>query len=74
MRNTNDIVNLVLNKANMENRVHTFGVGDGADENLVKNVAMAGIGHFQFIYKPEEIEEKVIESLTKITLEYSVVS
>lgn len=60
-------------KADCENRVHTFGVGSGADERLVKNVAMAGIGHFQFINKPEEIEEKVIESLTKTVLEYSVV-
>jgi len=51
-------------------KLHTFGVGNGADENLIKGCAFAGMGHFSFIYRDEEIECKVIESLSKTKLEY----
>jgi len=37
-------------------KLHTFGIGNGADERLIKGCAFAGIGHFYFIYKDEDIE------------------
>lgn len=60
----------------MENntRLHTFGVGSGADERLIKGCAFAGLGNFSFIYNTEEIEQKVVESLSKTKLEYLLVT
>ena len=49
-------------------------MGQGADENLVKGCAFAGMGNFSFIYNDEEIEDKVIESLSKTRLEYLLVT
>jgi len=43
--------------------VNTFGVGEGASADLIKNAAAAGLGHYSFIYKLDEIERVVIESL-----------
>ena len=54
--------------------MHTIGVGSGADEHLIKRCAFAGFGHHYFIYKEEEIEEKVILSLTKTHLDYQVMT
>jgi hypothetical protein len=54
-------------------KVQTFGVGNGADERLIKGCAFAGLGNFTFIYKDEEIEEKVIDSLCRTRLEYLLV-
>jgi hypothetical protein len=69
--NTQAVVDLVLEKAKLTNtKVHTFGVGMGADESLIKNCAFAGQGNFTFIYKDAEIEEKVIDSLIRTRLEY----
>jgi len=55
-------------------KLHTFGVGSGADEKLIKGCAFAGMGNFNFIYKDEEIENKVIESLSKTRLEYLLIT
>ena len=55
-------------------KLHTFGVGSGADERLIKGCAFAGMGNFNFIYKDEEIENKVIESLSKTRLEYLLIT
>jgi hypothetical protein len=54
-------------------KVHTFGVGNGADERLIKGCALAGVGNFYFIYNDSEIERKVIDSLCKSRLEYLLV-
>ena len=70
VHNTNEIVNLIAQKANLTTRVHTFGVGSGADQALIKRSAFAGFGHHYFIYNENEIEEKVIMSLTKTHLDY----
>lgn len=59
---------------NSNTNVHTFGVGNGADEKLIKGCAYAGCGSFTFIYKPDQIERKVIESLSRTKLEYLVVT
>ena len=55
-------------------RVYTFGVGSGADERLIKGCAFAGMGNFTFIYKNDEIEGKVIESLSKTRLDYLIIT
>ena len=64
--NTNLIIDLIDKEAMKSNsRVHTFGVGRGADESLVKGAAKAGCGTHSFIYKNSEIESKVILALQK---------
>ena len=68
--NTDMVVNLVAKNANLQQRVHTFGVGSGASEELIKNCAYKGFGNYYFVYKEQEIEEKVIQSLTKNHLNY----
>ena len=55
-------------------RVHTFGVGSGASKALIKNCAFVGQGNFCFIYNDAEIEREVIKALTKIQLEYLLVT
>ena len=67
--NTEAVVDLIR-KNNQNCQVNTFGIGSGADENLIRNCAKAGRGHFTFIDKLEEIETKVIDSLTKDFYEY----
>lgn len=70
--NTEEVVNLIsINNQNCS--VNTFGIGSGADENLIKNCAKAGRGHYTFIDKLQEIESKVIDALTKDFYEYLTV-
>jgi len=60
--NTEEVVNLIrLNRESCF--VHTFGIGSGASSELVKNCAIAGHGHYSFILRLDEIEQKVIEAL-----------
>jgi hypothetical protein len=67
--NTQEVVNLIrLNREKCH--VHTFGIGSGASTELVKDCALAGHGHFSFIMRLDEIEQKVIEALQKDYLEY----
>jgi len=74
--NNQPIIDLVKENCHpkSEVKVHTFGVGNGADANLIKGVAFAGLGNFTFIYRDDEIEEKVIESLCKTRLEYLLIN
>jgi hypothetical protein len=44
-------------------RVHTFGIGNGASQDLIKDVAMAGAGSNSFVYDLSKIEETVISAL-----------
>ena len=76
VHNNGPIIDLIKKNCTTENttRLHTFGVGSGADENLIKGCAFSGMGNFSFIYKDEEIEDKVIESLSKTKLEYLLVT
>ena len=46
-------------------RLHTFGIGNGADEHLVKGCAKEGNGHFYFVYEYTYIAENVVVSLAK---------
>lgn len=66
------VVKLVGSKCNLRQRVHTFGVGHGASQELIKQCAFRGYGHFYFIYNEEEIEERVVTALTKTRLNYQV--
>ena len=52
--------------------MHTFGVGHGASEELIKQCAFKGFGHFYFIYNEEEIEERVVSALSKSKLNYQI--
>lgn len=74
VHNTTEIVDLISKNASLNTRVHTFGVGNGADEHLITRSAFAGFGHHYFIYNEEEIEEKVILALTKTALDYKVIT
>ena len=58
----------------MQQRVHTFVIGNGASEDLIKNCAFKGFGNYYFIYNEEEIEETVVKSLTRNRLKYSILN
>ena len=58
----------------MQQRVHTFGIGNGASEDLIKNCAFKGFGNYYFIYNEEEIEETVVKSLTRNRMKYSTLN
>ena len=58
----------------MQQRVHTFGIGNGASEALIKNCAFKGFGNFYFIYNEDEIEETVVRSLTRNRMKYSTLN
>ena len=67
--NTKEIVSEI--KKNVQScRVHTFGIGEGASSELIKNCAFAGHGHYSFISDPEELVKKVMLALQKDFLEY----
>ena len=67
--NTKEIVSEI--KKNVKYcRVHTFGIGEGASSELIKNCAFAGHGHYSFISDPEELVKKVMLALQKDFLEY----
>lgn len=72
--NTPQIVDLVRKNANLMTRVHTFGLGNGADVNLIKQTSYAGFGQHYFIYNESQIEEKVIMALTNTHLDYQVMN
>ena len=72
IRDTQQVVKLVETNSNIFQRVHTFGVGSGASEELIKNVAFKGFGHYYFIYEESELEEKVVSALSKTRLNYQV--
>mmetsp|Transcript_14877 Transcript_14877/g.10779 ORF Transcript_14877/g.10779 Transcript_14877/m.10779 type:complete len:89 (-) Transcript_14877:636-902(-) len=55
VHNTEAIIDLIESQKG-KCRVHTFGVGSGASPDLIKNGALAGGGHYSFIFKPEQIE------------------
>lgn len=69
---TQQVVELVESNSNIFQRVHTFGVGSGASEELIKNVAFKGNGHYYFIYEESELEEKVVLALSKTRFSYQI--
>ena len=69
---TEKVVDLVAKNSSIKQRVHTFGVGHGASEELIKQVAFKGFGHYQFIYDESELEERVISAVSKTRLNYKI--
>lgn len=67
--NTQHVVDLIR-KNNKNNKVHTFGIGNGVSTELIKNCALAGFGHYTFISDLNEIEKKVVQALQRDFLEY----
>ena len=70
---TQQCVRLVQSKCTFKQRLHTFGVGHGASEELIKQCAFKGFGHFYFIYNEAEIEERVVTALSKTRLDYKII-
>lgn len=66
------MIDLIASHCSAQQRVHTFGVGHGASEELIKQAAFKGLGHFAFIYNEAEIEEQVVSALAKTRLNYLV--
>ena len=49
-------------------RVHTFGIGNGCDEELIKRTAIAGRGSYSFaIDNVTNLSGQVIQALKKAT-------
>ena len=72
--NTNSVISLVQKNANLQQRVHTFGIGNGASEQLIKNCAFKGFGNYYFIYDEAKIQATVIKSLTRMQMKYSTLN
>lgn len=66
---TSKVVELIRNN-NRNSRVHTFGIGSGVSTELIKDSALAGMGHYAFISELNEIEKKVLEALQKDFIDY----
>ena len=62
--NRNQIVSMVGKNCSPLRKLHTFGVGNGVDETLIKDCASKGFGNCYFIKDMSEIEYKVIDSLS----------
>jgi hypothetical protein len=73
VENTNDVIELISKNA-IGNRVNTFGIGSGCSIELIRDGAVAGLGHYSFIYDLKLIEKSVIDALSKDFLEYWKVS
>lgn len=66
VHNTYHIVDLIDQFAVETNsRIHTFGIGREASQELIEEAASAGCGSYHFIIDNQEIEEKVIAALQK---------
>jgi len=48
-------------------KVHTFGVGSGASQELVKGVAEASKGTYSFCSESDNLKVKVIQALNRAT-------
>uniref|UniRef100_A0A8C4RLR7 von Willebrand factor A domain-containing protein 5A-like n=1 Tax=Erpetoichthys calabaricus TaxID=27687 RepID=A0A8C4RLR7_ERPCA len=46
-----------------KHRCFTFGIGDGVSTALIKGMAKAGNGHFQFVCGKDRMQEKVMQTL-----------
>jgi hypothetical protein len=60
--NTQTCINICKQHA-MKTRVFTFGIGSGADKVLVKGMAEAANGNYEFISDTNNMDEKVLRQL-----------
>lgn len=72
IRNTSQVANLVSANSSHSQRLHTFGVGNGASEELIKKCAFSGFGQFYFIYNEAEIEDCVVKAISKTKCSYKI--
>ncbi|XP_028649381.1 von Willebrand factor A domain-containing protein 5A-like [Erpetoichthys calabaricus] len=52
-----------VKKNSSSHRCFTFGIGEGASTALIKGMAKAGTGHFQFVSGKDRMQLKVMQSL-----------
>lgn len=58
----------MIKNNNSNTRVHTFGIGNGADEYFVKEAAKAGFGKYNFIEDGAyDLNKKVVAALSGAT-------
>lgn len=69
--NTDSIVECA-SKARDEVRVHTFGIGDDCDKQLVKRTAIAGRGSYSFVGNHDQNLEGVVVQALKKSVEASL--
>lgn len=62
--NTQQCVDSVRSNAHTT-RVFTFGIGNEASQELVKGMAKAGEGFFEFVQTGENMEAKVMRQLSR---------
>ncbi|XP_051778079.1 von Willebrand factor A domain-containing protein 5A-like, partial [Erpetoichthys calabaricus] len=62
VENTKSVTDEVK-KNSATHRCFTFGIGEGASTALVKGIAEASSGHFQFISGEDSLQSKVMQSL-----------
>ncbi|KAG9488268.1 hypothetical protein GDO78_007852 [Eleutherodactylus coqui] len=60
--NTKEVVNEVQKNSNTH-RCFTFGIGEGASTSLIKGMARAGSGIFEFITGKDRMQTKVLRAL-----------
>jgi len=64
VNNTQQCIDFVRKHANTT-RVFTFGIGNEASQDLVKGMAKAGEGFYEFIVSGQAMEEKVMRQLSR---------
>ena len=56
---------IIVRIRNSDYRVHTIGIGLGADKRLIKLAIWTGRGQFIYITEPDEIKVKIYQFITK---------
>ncbi len=62
--NSSKVIALVRSERK-NTRVHAFGIGSGASRDLIKGMARAGNGHYEFCAEKEDAGPKINEILAK---------
>jgi len=58
-------------RANIQ--VHTFGIGEDADEQFITDIALTGAGMFNQVRRLNEVGQVVDQYLSKRSVEYLIV-
>lgn len=65
--NTSEIIDMISENS-LDSRVHSIGIGSGADKDLIIFSAKAGRGSASFVEKVDEIGKTVVSALKKAIL------